>query len=101
MTTTTEEMEQPAKQWQMAAVQTELKGVNEKLDTLIEAARGYAAHADVEMAAKESRAYTDQKVKELKAVTEAKYDPFVKLTWALITAICIAIATSVVAIKRS
>lgn len=84
---TTEQMEQPAKQWQMVAVEKELKEINIKLDRFINTAEGYASRAELELVKKEMREYVEDKVKEAKGIIDAKYDPIYKLFWAIITAV--------------
>lgn len=79
---TQEEMEQPAKQWQMEAINTEMKSVNSKLDNLLNAQNGYATQSQLEDIEKAAKKYTDDEIAKLKA----KYDLPYKLIWAALTA---------------
>lgn len=81
----TEEMEQPAKQWQVEAVTVQLNSVNLKLDQLLQSQKDYVTHSQLDEHTKQQAEYTDSKIK----VIETKYDPITKLFWALVTAICI------------
>jgi hypothetical protein len=81
----TEEMEQPAKQWQVEAVNVQLKEVSHKLDQLLQSQKDYVTHSQLEETSKQHREYTDDKVR----VLETKYGPIYRLFWALMTAICI------------
>lgn len=80
---TTEEMEQPAKQWQMEAINTEIKSVNVKLDNLLSAQNGYVSQVQLEETEKTAKEYTDNQLSVLKA----KYDPLYKLFWSLLAAV--------------
>ena len=95
MTQTTDEMEQPAKQWQMAAIQAELKVISGQITQLLDTATNYATHKDVQEATERQQAYTDEKYN----VLEAKIGPIVKLFWTLVTALVITTATVVVQIS--
>lgn len=81
----TQEMEQPAKQWQMEAINTEMKAVNVKLDNLLSTQNGYASQSQLKEIEDKSKAYTDSQLNVLKA----KYDPLYKLFWALMTAVLV------------
>lgn len=71
---TTEEMEQPAKQYQIEAVTVQLNSVNLKLDQLLLGQKDYVTHTQLE---------------EAKKQIEEKYGPIYKLFWVFITAIVI------------
>ena len=81
----TNEMEQPAKQWQIADMQKELQMVNNKLDTLIEAAKVYVSQEQLNKTLAEAKDYTDDKQR----LVEERYGPIYKLFWAAITAIVV------------
>lgn len=71
---TTDEMERPAKQYQIDAVNVQLTMVNEKLDQILEGQKAYVTH-------KEFLAYKKQ--------IDEKYGPIYKLFWLFIAALLI------------
>lgn len=85
MRKTTEEMEQPAKQWQMEALNTELKEVNSKLDNIMRSQNSYVSQAQLKEVERKTKEYADNKV----SVLRAKYDPLYRLFWALVTAVAV------------
>lgn len=91
MTSSTDEMEQPAKQWQVKSVQEELERVNDKLDTILDVTKHYVTQGQLDAIAKDNRDYTDNKV----TILEGKYGPIYKLFWALIVAIVVEAAVAV------
>lgn len=80
-----EEDEKPAKRYQINAIQKELKGINTKLDQILEAQKNYVTHTELESTEKLLKDYTDEKFNTV----ETKYGPIYKLFWALISAVCI------------
>lgn len=83
---TVEEMEQPAKQWQVEAVNVQLKAmdanINSKMDQLLKGSEAYATKEELLEVKKDAREYTDAKFKEVA--------PFIKIFWAVITAVIVA-----------
>lgn len=92
-----DEMEKPAKQWQVAAIQKDIHDLNTKMDQLLQASNSYVTQQDLEDHSKESNKYITNQV----ALIRAKYDPIYKLFWALITAVAIESAVLVLQIVSS
>lgn len=78
-----EEMEQPAKRWQVQAIQDQVQTANKKLDVLI--AKDYITPKELIESEKKLIDFVNGKIE----VIETKYSPIYKLFWALMTAIVI------------
>lgn len=80
-----EDMEKPAKQWQVADIQKDLKILDGKIDQLLDTSKSYVTDKqlqDSELA--QQKFITDQIM-----IIRTKYDPIYKMFWALLTAIVI------------
>lgn len=85
MASSTDEMEQAAKQWQVKGVQDELKQVNDKLDAILDNTKNHVTQNQLDTVTQDYKSYTDSKI----TILEGKYGPIHKLFWALITAVVI------------
>lgn len=86
-----DEMEKPAKQWQVADIQKDIHQLDKKMDQLLETANSYVTRHELEESGKTSINFVTEQIVLLKA----KYDPIYKLFWALITAVVIETAVLV------
>lgn len=86
---TTQEMEQPAKQYQIEAIHVQLKSANDKLDNLLQIQNDYVTHPQLQESERKQKEYVD-----------TKYGPIYKLFWAALTALVVASALIVLQLQK-
>lgn len=88
---TQEDMEKPAKQWQVADIQKDLKTLNGKIDQLLDTSKSYVTTQQL----KDSELAQQKFVTEQVIVIKTKYDPIYRMFWALMTGVVVETAVIV------
>lgn len=86
-----DEMEKPAKQWQVADIQKDLKILDGKMDQLLITSKAYVTDQQL----KDSEVAQQKLLNESLVVIRTKYDPIYKMFWALMTGVVIETAVLV------
>lgn len=86
-----DEMEKPAKQWQVADMQKDLKTLNGKMDQLLITSKAYITVQQL----KDSEVAQQKLLNESLTVIRTKYDPIYRMFWALMTGVVIETAVLV------
>lgn len=86
-----DEMEKPAKQWQVADIQKDTKALNRKMDQLLDTSKSYVTIQQLSSSQLEQQRFVTEQI----TVVRTKYDPIYRMFWALMTGVVLETAVLV------